>query len=199
MTPMTVDQTKILTASEIKAVLQDLKRPSKRRYLNNRQNLVIFRLSTCCGLRASEITGLKASDVNLGNGRPYIQVRAGTAKGKKARRVPLWWDSGTLADLGAWSRERSQLSPNFVSSTAVDAAGKPLTRNNIRNRFRNACKVLGRETTTHHGRHSFVTHSLKAGRSLAEVRDAAGHSNISTTSIYTHVADEDDSTVGEIF
>lgn len=53
--------------------------------------------------------------------------------------------------------------------------------------------------TVHHGRHSFVSHALQGGRSLAEVRDAAGHSNVATTSIYTHIASSDDGQVGELF
>ena len=55
------------------------------------------------------------------------------------------------------------------------------------------------ELTIHHGRHSFVSHALAGGRSLAEVRDAAGHANISTTSIYAHVAVEDEWEPGDLF
>ena len=44
-----------------------------------------------------------------------------------------------------------------------------------------------------------MSHALQGGRSLAEVRDAAGHSNIATTSVYTHVASEDDGQVGDLF
>jgi site-specific recombinase XerD len=42
--------------------------------------------------------------------------------------------------------------------------------------------------TIHHGRHTFISHALAGGRTLAEVRDAAGHSNVSATSAYLHVA-----------
>jgi site-specific recombinase XerC len=54
------------------------------------------------------------------------------------------------------------------------------------------------ELTIHHGRHSFVSHALRH-RTLAEVRDAAGHSNIATTSIYAHVATDDDGEIANIF
>ena len=59
-----VDETKILSRSEIASVLADLKRRS-RRSVNTRMNLAIFRLSTCCGLRVSEISGLKLQNVRL--------------------------------------------------------------------------------------------------------------------------------------
>ncbi|MCK4342132.1 MAG: tyrosine-type recombinase/integrase [Phycisphaerae bacterium] len=55
------------------------------------------------------------------------------------------------------------------------------------------------DLTIHHGRHSAVSHWLAAGRTLAEVRDAAGHANVAITSVYLHVAVEDDGTVGDIF
>ena len=46
--------------------------------------------------------------------------------------------------------------------------------------------------TIQHGRHKFISHALARGRTLAEVRDAAGHSNVSITSGYLHVAVEGD-------
>ena len=52
--------------------------------------------------------------------------------------------------------------------------------------------------TIHHGRHTFISHALAGHRTLAEVRDAAGHANVSITSAYLHVAVEDDG-VGELF
>ena len=56
----------------------------------------------------------------------------------------------------------------------------------------------GQILTIHHGRHTFISHALAGGRTLAEVRDAAGHSNVSTTSGYLHVAVEDDE-LGNLF
>ena len=203
-----VDATKILSRSEIGAVLADTKRRGKRRSsINTRQNLAIFRLATCCGLRASELCGLKISHVVIGVRRPYLNVPKVIAKGRKARRVPLWWDAGTLADLESWKaeRERQRAGPGdlFICSQSRGSFGKPLNRQNARVRYISTCRVLGRhrqaEITIHHGRHSFVSHALAAGRTLAEVRDAAGHSSVGTTSIYTHVATEDDGAVGNIF
>ena len=53
--------------------------------------------------------------------------------------------------------------------------------------------------TIHHGWHTFISHALAGGRSLAEVRDAAGHANVSITSGYLHVAVDDDAVVGNLF
>jgi integrase len=73
----------------------------------------------------------------------------------------------------------------------------------LRKRFRTACRVLAAarlETLTiHHGRHTFISHALAGGRSLAAVRDSAAHCNVSITSGYLHVAVEDEAATGNLF
>lgn len=205
MNAMIVDQTRILTRSEIATVLADLKR--KRRSVNTRQNAIIVRLSVCCGLRVSEIVGLTLSNVKLAGKRPHIHVPAAIAKRGKARKVPLWWDAATLASLEAWKVEREGQGAAgagpFVCSQAKSTRGKALSVRNAQARFKHAIKVLGGERrgtlSIHCGRHSFCSHALAGGRSLAEVRDAAGHANISTTSIYLHAVRDDDEETGNLF
>lgn len=86
---------------------------------------------------------------------------------------------------------------------ATPGRSEPLSRHTLRKRFRTACKVLGSarlETLTiHHGRHTFLSHALAGGRTLAEVRDAAGHSNITITSVYLHAAVDDSEPLGNLF
>jgi integrase len=53
--------------------------------------------------------------------------------------------------------------------------------------------------TIHHGRHTYISHALAGGRTLAEVRDAAGHCNVSITSGYLHVAVDDEKVTGSLF
>ncbi len=193
------DPTKILLRREIAVVIDDLKRKAARSP-STRLNLIVFRLATCCGLRASEIAHLQLADVRLEASRPHIRIRAGAAKGGKPRTVPLWWDAGTIEDLKAWKADRKDVpcSP-FVAPLH---ANKPFSRHTLRKRYRTACRVLGRERletlTIHHGRHTFISHALAFGRTLAEVRDAVGHANVSITSAYLHIAVEDE-TVGQLF
>jgi integrase len=110
--------------------------------------------------------------------------------------VPLWWDQGTLDDLVAWKAERVREGAKAEEPLLVPRNGKVFSRHTLRKRFRTACKVLGAERldglTIHHGRHTFISHALAGGRTLAEVRDAAGHANVSITSTYLHVAVEDE-------
>jgi integrase len=209
-----IDQTKILTRQEIVTILADLTRKGKRS-ANSRMNKVIFRLATCCGLRVSEICGLSLANAITGSKRPHLHLPAAIAKRHKARKVPLWWDAATLADLEAWKRERIQQGAKpgspFIcsqargrhSQTGQETFGKRLAPRNAQARFKKVLKVLGiervRMLSIHCGRHSFCSHALAGGRSLAEVRDAAGHANIATTSIYLHAVSDDDDAVGNLF
>jgi integrase len=187
-------------------VLTDLT-PRARRSANVQRNLVIVRLACCCGLRVSEIAALQLEDVVVDILRPHLRLRRGTTKGGRSRCVLLWWDAGTLADLASWKAERlaqgaSGADP-FVCSVQAHRQGLPLRRAAIRRRFLSACKILGmprlRTLTIHHGRHTFVSHALAGGRTLGEVRAAAGHASLVTTSIYLHVAVDDDGQLGSLF
>src|SRR5262245_56617861 len=140
----TVDQTRILTRSEMAAVLSELRR--KHRSVNTRQNAVIFRLATCCGLRVSEVCGLTLANVKVESKRPHIHVPAAIAKRHKARKVPLWWDAATLAALTESKAERIEQGSNpsdpFVCSQATGTRGKALSVRNAQARFKAAIKVL---------------------------------------------------------
>ena len=201
-----IDSAMILSRRELAIVLADLRRRAPRA-LNTRLNLVIVRLACCCGLRVSEIRKLRLADVRTGIDRPHLSLGAQVAKGGRPRRVPLWWDEGTLADLDAWLAERREHGADpddlVVGSMQVRRRGLALSRQTLRTRFRTACRALGgervRELTIHHGRHTFVSHALAGGRTLAEARDAAGHSSVWVTSAYLHVAVDDDGTVGHLF
>jgi integrase len=126
------------------------------------------------------------------------------SKGGRGRIVPLWWDAGTLAELTEWKAQRVAVGAGnedpFVVAPRTDRA---FSRYTLRKRFLTACKVLGRERlatlTIHHGRHTFLSHALAGGRTLAEVRDAAGHANVSVTSAYLPAVVDDDPEVGKLF
>lgn len=81
----------VIFPDEIQAIVAHWK--AKRRYVSNRQTLIIFRLACCCGLRAEELSLLTLADVRTDADWPHIAIHAETSKGKKARTVPLWWDA----------------------------------------------------------------------------------------------------------
>ncbi|MBA3316034.1 MAG: site-specific integrase [Planctomycetaceae bacterium] len=133
----------------------------------------------------------------------------------KSLPSPLWWDAATLADLDQWKQERTAQAARtgdpFVCSqasgensrTGAPSLGKPLSDRNAQARFKTAIRCLGPERVAmlsiHCGRHSFVSHSLAGGRTLAEIRDAAGHTNVTTTSIYLHFVHDDGDAIGNLF
>jgi integrase len=139
--------------------------------------------------------------------RPHIRIRNGASKGGRSRMVPLWWDAGTLEDLAAWKADRlrngAEYDEPFLASLIPGRAVKTFSRHTLRKRFRTACKVLGaarlESLTIHHGRHTFISHALAGGRTLAEARDAAGHANVSITSSYLHVVVDDEAALGNLF
>jgi integrase len=101
------------------------------------------------------------------------------------------------------SSEHHEYDEPFLASLIPGCVLKTFSRHTLRKRFHTPCRVLGAaglETLTiHHGRHTFISHALAGGRSLAEVRDTAGHANISITSGYLHVAVEDHAAIGNLF
>ena len=188
----------ILTRAEVLTVLADLKRRAKRSRLS-RQNLIVFRLACCCGLRRCEIHGLNLGDLVVSGPRPVIRIRKEITKGehgkRKARLVPLWWDSGTLADLSSWvaTRRADGAAPN--EPLIAQKSGKRICGTGLALRWQTAIRKLGPERISqlsiHKGRHSFISHSLHAGHGLAEVRDAVGHASVATTNLYAHLVEQE--------
>jgi integrase len=90
-----------------------------------------------------------------------------------------------------------------VCSLQLRRFGTPLGRHILRKLFRTVCRCLGparlANLTIHHGRHTFISHALAGGRTLAEVMEAAGHCNASITSCYVHVAVDDNGKPSDLF
>lgn len=137
------------------------------------------------GLRVSELAGLTPSNINFELG--FLTV---FGKGGKERAVPLGmtaieWTTKLLA-----SRARSG-SPKRTQPLFVSDSGSPLTRQAL---WR-IIVLLGERAgighiTPHLLRHSFATHLLENGADLRSVQMMLGHSDISTTQIYTHITNE---------
>ncbi len=138
-----------------------------------------------CGLRVSELVGLDLGDVFIQDG--YIRVRG---KGNKERIAPI---SGLAADALADYLEafRPTLQKPYAKpSPAVflNARGGRLTRQSVHAIVARAGLYIGIEDLHPHTlRHSFATHMLEGGADLRVIQEILGHSDISTTQVYTHV------------
>jgi len=195
---------KILTIEEIRTVLEDLEirrnSRSEKKAVNSWINLVIFRLSCCCGLRSKEIQHLRLDDLKLDGNKPFVRIREGATKGSgRGRRVPLWWDQSTLSDLREWKTYR--LAGGFESEQCVRSPNQKslmIKRNKLYNRWKQMMKPLGtqrhNELTIHSGRHTFISVALEMGKSLVAVQRAAGHTSITTTQVYMHLVENHEPT-----
>ena len=126
-----VVESDILSRREVEMVWAELCRRSVRSR-NTRQTRVIFCLATFCGLRNSEICGLRLRDAKLDIPRPILDIPAGVAKGLKPRQVPLWKLPTALACLSAWKAQRQgqgagAMDP-LVCAQSRSTLGRPLDR-----------------------------------------------------------------------
>ena len=164
-----VDPVRILTRRELAAVLCDLLRRGAT-VASARLNRTILRLACCCGLRVSEIADLRLSDVHVEGGRPHLVVRPEGAKGGRSRRVPLWWDQGTLTDLAAWKGERQEHGAknedHFVCCLRPGRFGEGLIRHTIRETFPHRVQAagVGAATNAHDPSRAAHVHQPCAGR-----------------------------------
>lgn len=146
-----------------------------------------FELLYACGLRISELISLRLSQLNGAAG--FIRV---FGKGSKERIVPVG-----KAALEWINRYLIEERPTLLSGKSADyiilnQRGGPLSRMGVWKIIRAHSIKAGIEThvSPHTFRHSFATHLLKGGADLRSVQEMLGHSDISTTQIYTHVNKE---------
>jgi len=157
----------------------DLSKPEGER------NRAIIETLYGCGLRVSELTTLKLSDLFFEEG--FIKV---TGKGNKERFVPI----GPLTQkyITIYRKEvriHMNIQPSFEDTLFLNRRGKQLTRAMIFTIVKRlAEKVsLNKNISPHTFRHSFATHLLENGADLSAIQLMLGHESITTTEIYMHV------------
>ncbi len=136
-----------------------------------------------CGLRVSEVVGLKISYLYFEDG--FLRV---TGKGDKERLVPL-------GDMAADAvRTYMDVRPDPYGQDADDILflnrfGRPLSRQSVFKMIKNQALIAGVKASIspHTFRHSFATHLVENGADLRVVQEMLGHENITTTEIYTHI------------
>jgi integrase/recombinase XerD len=169
-----------------KQVVDLLAAPSPEEKFYHRDK-AILELLYATGVRASELAGLKVSDLNLDVG--YLRC---IGKGSRERVVPL----GKVAAAATLEYLR-QARPRLVKPFSGDflllsRTGRPMGRIEIWRLIKRYAARAGmpRNLTVHTLRHCFATHLLAGGADLRSVQEMLGHVDISTTQIYTHVDQE---------
>lgn len=140
-----------------------------------------------CGLRVTELVSLTLEQVNLRQG--VLKV---FGKGSKERLVPLGEEA--IAWLERYQREARPFLLDGKPSDVLfpSLRGEQMTRQTFWHRIKHQAQVAGisKSLSPHTLRHAFATHLLNHGADLRVVQMLLGHSDLSTTQIYTHVATE---------
>ena len=169
----------VLSVEEVEAIMDsvDLRSPSGVR------DRAILELLYGCGLRVSELCGLRISQVYLNEG--FVRV---VGKGDKERLVPLG-EPATDA-FRAWLDIRPEpAEAAFQDSAFLNLRGTPLSRVSVFKMIKKQALLAGvdKEISPHSFRHSFATHLIAGGADLRIVQEMLGHESILTTEIYTHI------------
>ncbi|MGZ5027119.1 MAG: tyrosine recombinase XerC [Methylobacter sp.] len=147
------------------------------------RDLAMFELLYSSGLRLSELSALDLTDLDLPD--RTLTVRIG--KGGKSRILPI--GSKAVAAIENWLAQRAVKIPNDEPALFVSSRGTRLGQRNIELRLKQWCikKGIAEHIHPHMLRHSFASHLLESSQDLRAVQELLGHSNISTTQIYTHL------------
>ena len=174
----------VLTITEIDNLIDaiDLSKPLGHR------NKAIIEVLYSCGLRVSELTNLKISNIYFSD--EYIKIQG---KGKKERLVPL--SSKAKKEINLYlDAVRKHILPDkdHTDYLFLNRRGKKLTRVMIFTIVKNLATAIGMEKniSPHTFRHSFATHLVEGGADLRAVQEILGHESIITTEIYTHLDKE---------
>jgi integrase/recombinase XerD len=158
--------------------------PKEKYYLRDK---AILELLYATGVRASEVAGLKISDLNLDVG--YLRC---IGKGSRERVIPLG-RVAAAATLEYLKDMRPKLAKSFSGDfLLLSRTGRPMGRIEIWRLIKKygARAGMPKNLTAHTLRHCFATHLLAGGADLRSVQEMLGHVDISTTQIYTHVDQE---------
>ena len=173
----------VLSVEEIDLMFEQLKEDTPL----NLRNKAMLELLYGSGLRISELLDLKKSDLHF----KLAQINV-IGKGDKERIVPM----GEMAQIALrkWIGDGMIKLPNLPGDYLfINSRGQRLTRQGVWKLIKKWAldANINKEISPHTLRHSFATHLLKEGVDLRFVQDLLGHSDISTTQIYTHISNEE--------
>lgn len=170
----------VLSVNEINNILDtiDLSLPEGQR------NRAMLEVLYSCGLRVSELTGLKYPDVYFDEG--FIRVEG---KGSKQRLVPI--SETAIREIRNYLFDRNTIvvKKGFEDTLFLSRRGTALSRIMVFHIIKQQTEMAGiqKNVSPHTFRHSFATHLLEGGANLRAIQEMLGHESITTTEIYTHI------------
>ncbi|PAW94208.1 tyrosine recombinase XerD [Mucilaginibacter sp. MD40] len=175
-----------LSIEDINALIGaiDLSKPEGGR------NKAMLEVMYSCGLRVSELTELRLSNLSLDKDDEFIKV---TGKGNKQRLVPIGGQA--IKALRIWIeqlRVHVPVQKGEEDIVFLNRRGRRLTRVYVFLMIKELAQVIGlkQKISPHTFRHSFATHLVEGGADLRAVQEMLGHESITTTEIYTHLDKE---------
>ena len=166
---------KVISLKEIEEILHS--------DLNPLQELIIELLYSC-GLRVSELANIKTTDIDKSS--KYVRC---FGKGSKERIIPI--GKKAIKAIEDYLPQRDLLVKKYNLPTKkllINESGRLINRQDIYNLIHKKGKDIHKNISPHTLRHSFATHLLENGADLRVVQELLGHSDVSTTQLYTHIS-----------
>ena len=166
---------KVISLKEIEEMLHNNLSPVEH---------VMMELLYSCGLRVSELVNLKITDIDLAS--KYVRC---FGKGSKERIIPM--GEQAKAVIKEYLPKRELLLKKYNLNTKrllILDNGRFINRQDVYTFIHNQGKLIHKNISPHTLRHSFATHLLENGADLRVVQELLGHSDVSTTQLYTHIS-----------
>jgi integrase/recombinase XerD len=175
---------KPLSVTEVDELLEQ---PMKRNSPEARRDRAMLELLYATGLRVTELVSLDVDDVNMSG--PYVRC---LGKGSKERTIPIHEQAAAAVASYLNDGRAPLVKARKEPALFVNRRGERLTRQGFWLILKQYAKEanIGTSVTPHTLRHSFATHMLRGGAPLRNVQELLGHANISTTQVYTQIANE---------
>ncbi|ABC46367.1 tyrosine-type recombinase/integrase [Salinibacter ruber] len=175
---------RVLTEEETDRLLSE----PNQRYFGPHRDYLYMRVMLKAGLRASEATALRPERIDLMSGK--LMVR----EGKGAKDRTLWIGEELLEELQGWMDRRQEKAPK-ADYLLPTSKGTQVATSHLRRSVKRYARDAGIEeverVSPHTLRHTFATRLYRSAGKIRLVQKALGHSDLSTTMIYTHVVDEE--------
>jgi integrase/recombinase XerD len=170
----------VLTLTEVNSIINSVDVSD----MLGQRNRTILEMLYSCGLRVSELVGLKISNIYFEE--KFIIV---IGKGNKQRVVPI--SGKAISEIHKWMEYRSNMDVKRedVDTLFLNRNGGRMTRVMVFYIVKKYAEVAGvkKEISPHTFRHSFATHLLEGGANLRAIQEMLGHKSILTTEIYSHI------------
>lgn len=174
-----------LSINEVDALLEQ---PLRKNTPESKRDKAMLEMLYATGMRVSEFVALNLDSIELHNNRASVRC---IGKGRRERLIPI--HSAAVSALFIYLNESRPKLARIRGERAlfINRRGERLTRQGVWLVLKNYAREAGiGHVTPHTLRHSFATHLLRGRAPLRNVQELMGHANISTTQLYTQLADE---------